>query len=138
MSDISITPADVNLDSNERGIFVQFGEPVTAGQTVYLNSTDGKYYKSDCDVAGKEQVDGIVISAGSGTDGYGYILSKKGSVLGIGGTTTAAEIYVLSGTAGGIMPASDLTAGQKVCVIGVGKAGNKIVLGITNTDVAHP
>jgi len=137
MSDIVITPADVGLVSAVSGVFVQFGEAVSAGETVYLDSTSGKYYLADADDSAKDSVAGVVISAGGAADGYGYIANGTGVVLTIGGTTTAGQVYVLSNTAGGIMPESDLTTGQYVSVVGVGDTGNKLVLGINNSGVQH-
>jgi hypothetical protein len=137
MSDIIIAPADVELNSSVQGLFVQFGEAVSAGQCVYFDTATVKYFLADCDSASKSAVAGIVISAGAAADGYGYIVGSSGAALAIGGTTSAGEVYVLSGTPGGIMPSTDLVSGQLVSVVGVGDTGNNLVVGIFNSGVDH-
>lgn len=137
MADITVTPADVELIDNVAGVKVQFGEAVTAGEAVYLNSGDNKYYLADASDSAKDAVAGVAISGGS-ADSYGYIVSTDGTTIDIGGTTAAGTIYVLSASAAGaIAPDTDLSTGDYVSVIGVGSGSNQIVLGINNSGIQH-
>jgi hypothetical protein len=109
MADLSITAANVRPGSDAIIRLVQFGENVTAGQVVYLKSSDSKYWKADANAGSSAEVAvGIALTGGS-TDGYGVI--QTGGTIIIGATTVKGEIYVLSATAGGIAPCTDLTTG---------------------------
>jgi hypothetical protein len=118
-ADLSITAANVKAaGSSSKPVRVKFGEAVTQGQAVYLKASDGEYYKADAD-AGTSEIAGAVGVAitPASTDEYGYILTE-GPVT-IGATMTVGEIYVLSGTAGGICPEADLATADRVTIIGV-------------------
>jgi hypothetical protein len=118
-ADLTITAANVKATSQTATIArVKFGETVTQGQAVRLDDATGEYMKADAD-AGSDAaaaVVGITLTPG-GDNEYGYIISQ--GTLNIGATLTVGEIYVLSGTAGGVCPEADLATGDRVTVIGV-------------------
>lgn len=137
MADMSITAADVHLVSAGEATYVQFGEAVTAGMAVYLKASDEKYYKADCDAVDTAAIVGVTITGGE-ANGWGYIATIRGQEVDIGGTVTVTEEYVVSDTAGLIMPASDLTSGQYYSLVGVGSTSTNIVLGLLATGIQHP
>lgn len=118
-ADLSITAANVKAAGSDAEILrVKFGETVTQGQAVYRKEADGEYYKADADLgtAPEAVVEGVAITPGVADD-YGYVVTS-GPVT-IGAALTVGEIYVLSGTAGGICPEADLATGDRVTILGV-------------------
>jgi hypothetical protein len=94
------------------------GEALTAGQLVYRKSSDGKWYKADCNSATAEvRVASAVALTGSAA-GQPVVVQRSGSVT-IGATLTAGTVYYLSGTPGGIRPAADNTTGDYPQVVGI-------------------
>lgn len=121
MADLVITANSVRVQALTPATSVQFGEAVTPGQVVYRSSSDNKYYKADCDASSTADIDGIVISHASADD-YGYVFNSTNSKLDLSVTLTTGTAYVVSDTAGNIMPDTDLTSGQLLSIIGYGDA----------------
>jgi spore germination protein YaaH len=122
MADLSQTAANVAIGSaNASTARVQFGEGVTQGQPVYLN-TDAKYYRCDAnDTLAKAACAGIVLTPAS-TNGYGIIV-KPGTVNGdtlvnLGATLVVGTAYGVSATLGAICPIADITTTQFPTIIG--------------------
>ena len=128
MADLSITAASVkSTGASPRISRVLFGETITQGQALYRKASDGEYYKADADAGTDEAAEVAGVALTPGGDGeYGYVVTQ-GDVA-IGATVTVGEIYVLSGTAGGICPEADLASGDRVTVIGVGTTSTVISL----------
>ena len=118
-ADLSITAANVKATGSSAKITrVKYGETITQGQAVYRLEADGEHYKADADVGNNAAAAVVGIALTPGGDGeYGYILTE-GPVT-IGATMTVGEIYVLSGTAGGICPEGDLASLDRVTILGV-------------------
>ena len=137
MADLVITPTNVAVQQSVGSVVVQFGETVTPGQAVYRSTSDSKYYLADCDASATAVVAGIALTYASADD-YGYIISGKGQTLDIGATLVQGEVYVVSDTAGNIMPKSDLTTGQYLSIIGFGESSSvfRLDINITSIDVA--
>jgi hypothetical protein len=135
-TDLTVTAANVKATSTSAKIVrVKFGEAVTQGQAVYRKEADGEYYKADADAGTNEvaAVAGVAITPGS-TDEYGYIITE--GPMNIGATLTVGEIYVLSGTAGGVCPEADLANPDKVTIIGVATSSSILsVLPFASTAV---
>lgn len=127
MSDLSITAASVvkGADASiETGIA---GATVTAGQPVYLDETTGKYLLSDNNASGKKSVRGIALNGASLNQPL--TIQTRGEIT-IGATLTAGSPYYLSGTAGGIAPAADLSSGMDVVLLGLAKSTTVLVLDV--------
>lgn len=108
MADLSITAANVKAGgSNCRTRLVQFGETVTAGQSVYQSTADTKYYKADANASSTAAAATAIVLTGAASDAYG-VVAYEGDVI-IGATTTNGVPYIVSTTAGGIAPASDFS-----------------------------
>ena len=134
MTALSITAANVGLGDTETITSkFQAGEAITQGQPFYLSSN--RAYKTDADVSTKHKVAGIAMTAAS-TNGY-FIGATEGLVA-IGATVAIGTVYVISPTAGSIMPSADLASDDYVSILGVGTTTAIIDLQINNSGVAVP
>jgi hypothetical protein len=116
MADLTITAANVAVGSQTTRIsIVQVGEAVTQGQPIYPDSTTAKYLKADANVDAKIQVGGVALTAAASN---GFVVMASSGSINLGATLTIGTIYVLSDTAGGIMPSADLSAGDNVVILG--------------------
>lgn len=136
MADLTVTAANVETvtarsDQLRRGYAA---EAIAAGQIIHKLASDGLLYVSDVDhaTAAKRTVDGIALNGAAQGQPVEY---QTGGTINIGATVTVGTVYVGSDTAGGIMPAADLEAGDGVTVIGVGVTAANIALGILNSGV---
>jgi hypothetical protein len=134
MADLVITATSVQPKGKVQGTAVQFGEAVTPGQSVYRSTSDNKYYLADCDAASTTVVAGVTLSYASADD-FGYIFNAPGEKIDLGATLTVGEIYVVSDTAGNIMPFADLTTNQYLSIIGIATAADALQVRIQNTSV---
>lgn len=136
MTDLVITAANVELVSGTKKFGIA-AEAITAGQPVHKLASDGEIYLSDADHAtvAKRVVTGIALNGAAAGQPVGYQID---GVIDIGATVTVGEIYVLSGTAGGIAPEADLASGDRVAVLGVGLTSSNIQLGILNSGADVP
>ena len=128
MADLSVTAAGVQATSNTVTKLVQFGATITAGQSLYLDTSDSKWKLADANnsttTAG---ADGVAVALTNGADGVYGIIARSGSYA-AGATVSEGLVYVVSATAGGIAPAGDLTSGWNATIVGVGAASNQIEL----------
>jgi hypothetical protein len=125
--DITITAASV-LSSTAASVSEGVaGDTITAGQPVYKDATDsGKIKLADANVLAKIAVVGISIHGAAAGQPIKY--ATKDSAFTLGGTVAAGAVVVLSATAGGIAPVTDLTSGSYGVVLGVGIGSNQIKL----------
>lgn len=137
MVDISVTSANVDPGANAVIKHGYAGEAITAGQAIYKSATDGLIYLGDADSAtdAVQDCDGIAVNSAAANQPVAY---QESGQIDIGGTVTVGEIYVLSGTAGGVAPEGDLATGDKVVIIGVGVTSTDILLGLFNSGVEVP
>jgi len=136
MADLSVVAAEVLAVSGSTSSRGTAGATITAGQVVYLDPTSGKYKLAQGDDATTDLVVGIASHGAS--DGQ-PLQVLTGGVVDLGVTLTVGEIYVLSsGTAGGIAPKGDLSAGNYVSVIGIAQTADNLLIGIINSSVAVP
>jgi hypothetical protein len=135
MADLSITAANVGVTSSSVVELVQVGESVSQGQPAYKKAIDGLYYKADSNASlATAAALGVFITAAS-TNGYALIV-KSGSYL-AGATLTVGETYVVSATAGGIAPLSDVTTGWYVTILGVASSTSTLALDIVRSGTAR-
>lgn len=105
------------------------GETITAGMSVYFNSSTSLWMKADANDTAVKSGSGTsygIAACGSSNGQALSIITADSGGLTIGGTTTAGTVYVVSATAGGICPWADLTSTQYVTILGIGQASNKI------------
>ena len=119
MADLTITAANVRAGSGAKIVNGTAGASVTAGQVVYLDSSDNEYKLADNDsaTAAVRSVAGIALHASG--DGQPLAVLTKGPIT-IGATTAVGTVYCLSSTAGGICPSADIASGDYNTVIGIG------------------
>jgi hypothetical protein len=85
------------------------GASITAGQAVYVNSSDGKVYLADSDLsAAAAAAVGVSLHAALTGQPITYL---TGGPLNFGAILTAGLYYVVSHNAGGIAPSADLASG---------------------------
>jgi len=117
MTDVSITAANVVPTGTYAKSIVTYGETITAGQSLYLKASDGKYWKTQCDGTAEEAAAGGIALVGGGANQLGVLLTS--GTLTIGGTLVAGRHYAVSRAAGGICPESDLVSTDKVTILGL-------------------
>jgi hypothetical protein len=135
-ADLTVTAASVVKGTGAKTIPGIAGETVTAGQTAYRDPTTKKFSKADANGASAlREVAGIFLNSASANQS---VHVQTSGPITIGATVTVGTVYVNSDTAGGIMPAADLSAGDYTSVIGVGISATQIQMGILNSGVAVP
>lgn len=139
MADITVTAANVAPGSDA---FINkdynFGATVTQGQSVYLDTstTPPTWKLADADsTATTAAAKGMSLNAGS--SGQPAAVQISGG-YNPGGTVAVGTIYVVSGTAGGICPSSDLASGDWVTIVGIGTTTSNIQLLFLASGVQVP
>lgn len=132
MADLAITAADVHINGATASVNrVQFGEAVAAGETVYLRSSDSKYWRADADAGSEEATTAGIVVNGNAADGYGLICTS--GPIDVGATLTKGTAYAQSDTPGGIMPVADFDAGDYMTLLGIATATDTLDLHIRVT-----
>ena len=109
------------------------GAAVTAGQAVYQNSSDSKFYLAQCDgTTAEATVYGIALNNAAAGQ---YLTVQTGGDITIGATVTVGTTYVVSANAGGIAPQADLVSTNKLSYIGYGKTTSVLTINRTTTGV---
>lgn len=135
MSDLSITAANVAQGSGASKVHGIAGASITAGQTVYLDSSDTRYklYDADSATAAARVCAGIALHAAS--SGQPLAVHTDGPLT-IGATLTTGVAYYGSDTAGGICPVADLETGDYPCFLGFAISTTVLDVAIVHAGVA--
>lgn len=134
MADLTITAANVVASANAVRESGTAGATITAGQLVYLDTTDMKYKLADNNGAAALRVpNGIALNGAA--NNQPLVIQKAGDIT-IGATMTAGVAYYLSDTPGGICPVADLASGEYPCIIGIAKSASLMDVGIHPSGVA--
>ena len=138
MAELTITVANMRAVSGATFKEVKFGESgIEPGMLLYKDGDDNdEYKKADANDSAKNKVDGVAWSYG-GDGEQGVIVTGNGAVLNLGATLTKDTTYVLSATAGKIVPESDLTTDDYIVRIGTASSTSQIKFQITNTGIQH-
>lgn len=135
MADIAVTAASVAVSSQAviRKEY-NFGATITAGQTVYLNSSNQWVLLSDSVSTGSGLNDlrGIAINGGSLGQPASVCIFDPGFT--VGATVVNGTPYYASPTAGGITATTPTTAGYPT-FLGLGTGTTKIVFNPVSTGV---
>lgn len=134
-ADITITAASVVADSGFTYQDVTAGATITAGQPVYLDSTDSNSAKLADANASLATSRAIGLAAHAALDGQPLRVITGGNVTLGASPLTVGTIYVVSATAGGIAPAADLTTGHYVTILGVASTTAKLNLSLKATGI---
>ncbi|QDP55375.1 MAG: hypothetical protein Tp176DCM1853251_59 [Prokaryotic dsDNA virus sp.] len=116
MADLTITAANVIRGANAVITRGTAGAAITAGQIIYADASDA-FQLADAD-AFTAGVTEVFMALNGAATGQPVTALKSGDVA-LGAILTAGSAYYLSGTAGGIMPAADLTVGDEVVQLGL-------------------
>lgn len=137
MADLSITAANVIKGSNATVKPGIAGATITAGQAVYLDTSDGKWKLADADAATAAERGGadIGIALNGASDGQPIDVQVKGLIT-IGATLTAGAGYYLSDTPGGICLVADVTGGDYIVLLGLANSTSELALDVQYSGVA--
>jgi hypothetical protein len=134
MADLSITAANVVPGSDAVRESGTAGATITAGQLVYLDTSDMRYKLADANGAAALRVpNGIAINSASA--GQPIVVQKGGDIT-IGGTLTAGATYYLSSDPGGLCLIADVGTGEYACIVGIAKSTTVLAVGIQPSGVA--
>lgn len=133
MADLTITAANVVVDTNATIEHGFASAAITAGQVVHKDA-NGKYALADTDSATALARKPRGIALNGGAIGQPIAVLTKGDVT-IGATIEAGTGYWLSGTAGGLCPVADVASGDYPCLIGIGKSTTVLTVDIQGGDV---
>lgn len=127
MADLSITAANVVAANSAKTRSGTAGATITAGQVVYVDSSDRKFKLADADAAGVGDVTKVYIALNGGADGQPMVAAESGDIT-LGAVMTAGTSYYLSPNPGGIAPANDVLSGDNVILLGVAKSTSVLAL----------
>jgi hypothetical protein len=134
MADLSITAANVVAGSDAVRESGTAGATITAGQAVYLDTTDMKYKLADSNGAAALRVPNGIALHGAANN-QPIVLQKDGDLT-IGATMVAGVAYYLSDTPGGICPVADLASGEYPCIVGIAKSTSVLSVHIQPSGVS--
>jgi hypothetical protein len=135
MADVSVTAASVVKTSTTAISEGIAGGTVTAGQPVYIDTTDSSLKGADADVQATSVAAGIALHGASTGQPLKY---ATGGNLTFNAGFTVGQVYVVSTTAGGIAPYSDLASGDFVTILGVATTTSNLNIKINATEIAKP
>lgn len=136
MADIAVTATSVAPIAQSTQIeYGTAGASITAGQSVYYDSSSQTYKLADANASATTAVvKGIALNgAASGQP----LAVATGGTINPGFTGTVGQVVVLSATAGGLAPVGDLTTGWYTSIIGVVTAASVLTLKIFNSGAAN-
>jgi hypothetical protein len=135
MADLSITAANVLAGAGSTKVNGTAGATITAGQVVYLDSSDNKLKLADNDSATAAVRVPVGIALHASLNGQPLTYLSRGSIT-IGATTAIGTVYCLSSTAGGICPSADIASGDYNTILGIGTSVTAIDVNIHQSGAA--
>lgn len=129
MSDLAITAANVVAGADSVRVDGIAGEAVTAGKSVYLNSTTKRLMLADSNSPIAEVRKALGVALNSAAAGQPLAVHKGGD-LALGAVLTPGSPYYLSDTPGGICPLADVGTGEGVCLLGLAKSTTVLAVNI--------
>lgn len=137
MADLAPTAANVVKQSTTTVGSGIAGETITAGMTVYLKSSDSRYWKADANVTNAEAVvAGVALNSCSAGQPISF---ATGGTITLGTVTagSAGVVVAQSTTAGGLAPDGDIASGNYYTLIGILVSATELKIGIIVTNVTH-
>lgn len=138
MPDLAITAANVLSVAEPPPVILTgvAGAVLGPGQPVYQSAVDNLVYPAQADGAAAEaDVQGITLHAAH--PGQPIALQSTGKIA-VGAILTVGQIYVLSASAGGIAPVSDLVSTNFVTLLGVAVSTSQLTIALLATGVQKP
>lgn len=124
MADLTITAANIIPVAGYLFKDALSAAALTQGQSVYLDSNN-KWALADAD-ASATATGTVGITLSEATAANQPVRAIVSGDLGFGAILTDGQIYVVSTTAGGIAPYSDLGAGDFVTILGVASSTSNL------------
>ncbi len=136
MADYSVTAASVVKTSNTAISEGIAGGTITAGQAVYMDSTDSSKLKGcDADVQASSVAVGVALHGAANGQPLKYATSGN---LTFNSAFAVGDIVCVSTTAGGLAPYADLASGDFVTVVGIATTATNLKIDINASEVAKP
>lgn len=139
MADLTITASQVLTGTGAVVSNGTAGATLTAGQPVYIDSTDSNKIKAAL-ATSSAAADCVGIALHAALSGQPIQYQTAGTItLGAGAAPTKAMRYTLSGTAGGIAPdtgADEIASGEFATYLGTADASNGLILSLHASGVA--
>jgi len=131
MPALVITASQVKYISGPVEGAARAGEAITEGMYVTKSSSDGKWYKADCDAASADKAGktrgGIAVGGAAGADAlFAVALPTAIVTLGAAATPVAGTPYFIADANGGLAPLADLQAGDVATLAAIGVGGNQV------------
>jgi len=135
MADLVITPSDVLVTPGfETSVRTgNAGEPINAGQSVFLDSADNLIKKSDKTAESTGRIIGVAVNTAS-VAGQPISYVQENARVTVGSVVSVGETYVIS-TAGGISPVLDLASTEYLGYVGYGFSATEILVMAVTTGV---
>ncbi len=137
MADLTITPADIKLAAGNSRYETSFASvALTAGDLIYKVSSSDTWALAQCDGTTEEAgLNGLAICLSDAAADQPVVLLRGGDLDG-GFTVVVGTVYVVSDTAGKIMPIADLTTTDEyLSIVGYGTSANTLSLAISITGI---
>lgn len=133
MADLVVTAAQVLLFTGTPIADAIAGEAFAAGKSLYLKSTDRKWYMAQADGTADEagaQALAIALFTADAANARGTVAGAGCVVtMGAAAAPVAGKTYVVSAAAGGIAVDADIvTSTHKKTVIGLGVGSNRVAV----------
>jgi hypothetical protein len=128
MADLSITAANVQQASGADLVQGIAGEAITAGQSVYLNSSSKLMRAQHDGTAAEAAAKGIAVTSAPGAD-QPLVYQRAGNID-LGATLVVGESYAVGAGLGGIAPVSDLATADYVTHLGIATSASNLKMGI--------
>ena len=133
MVDLNVVSTQVLTQNNPTLTVRTAGETIVTGEIVYLDETNLTYKLAQNDGT-LEESEAVGIAAHDANAGSPLLVVSQGIII-LGATAAPAVgvVYMLSDTAGNIMPVTDHVATQYSTFLGIGFTGNALYMRILAT-----
>jgi hypothetical protein len=136
MADLAIVATDVFKSASAGQETGTAGAAIAAGQALYKDPTTGNMLLAQSDVDDNQaNCTGIALHAAAVGQPISYCNSGQ---LTVSAVLSTGQLYVLSGTPGGIAPVADLATGWRTVILGYAISTTVLKLLLLNTKVAVP
>ena len=135
MADVTVTAANVQPDGAAEILAGTAGATITAGQSVYLDTSVSKYKLADADASATSVAAGIAVNSASDTQPIDILTEGD---LTIGGTLVVGTAYYVSTTAGGVAPEADIGSGDFMCFLGIARSAAVLAVKVLSSTTAKP
>ena len=137
MADLSVTAANVLAAANATKKTGVAGAAITAGDSLYADSTDGNKLKPALHSGTEEQAECVGVALNDAADEQPAHYLSEGD-LNPGATVAVGTAYAVGAAAGGIAPIVDVGTGDFMTIIGIATTTSNLKLRLAVGGVAKP